>query len=315
MSHHNRLINLYTCALAPRTWQNKAAHVRVYIDFCHQNKLRPSSPSTYDLMSFLLFLSDRLRSPGAILNYFSSVKVWVRSTAGGGAAFEAPELSTFKRGILKMSKHVVARATPVSPREFKAIILALSNMSPKPHVIIIALLIAYLTLIRQSNIANISVGATGSPHVLKAKDIRRRKGALSVTLRSSKTRSSSDPPVVFRLPAIIGSPCCPVAAWDNYSRVVTLLPESPAFLLADGTKLTLTTLTRALRVASYSAFGVDKGLTLHGLRRGATQACQGAGLTLDQLMAAGTWRSSAVNSYLRAFHISAAPAALATLLV
>ena len=46
------------------------------------------------------------------------------------------------------------------------------------------------------------------------------------------------------------------------------------------------TLLRVLKLVSFAVFGYDKGYTL---RRGATQACQGAGLSLDNIMSAGMW--------------------------
>ena len=61
------------------------------------------------------------------------------------------------------------------------------------------------------------------------------------------------------------------------------------------------------------SFGRDNNVTPHSLRRGATPECQGVGLTLDH-MAAGTWQSDAVKSYLQAIHISAVPTALSQLL-
>ena len=42
-------------------------------------------------------------------------------------------------------------------------------------------------------------------------------------------------------------------------------------------------------IVSFAMFGIDKGYMLHSLRRGAAQACQGAGLSLGNIMAVGTW--------------------------
>ena len=67
---------------------------------------------------------------------------------------------------------------------------------------------------------------------------------------------------------------------------------------------------RAIKIALYAALGLDKGYTLHSLRRGAAQACQGSGLSLENIMRAGTWESKAVNSYLNSVHICAAPTVL-----
>ena len=61
-------------------------------------------------------------------------------------------------------------------------------------------------------------------------------------------------------------------------------------------------------------FCVDKGYTPHSLCRAAAQACQGAGLSLDNIMSAGMSGSNVVKTYLQALFISSGPAALGDLL-
>ena len=248
------------------------------------------------------------------MNYFSSVKLWVTSGPGDSAAFNVPEIKTMKRGIAKNSLHVVNKAPALNPDEFKAIITYMCGLSSPPYVLIAALLVGYLTLARQSNLVLTSTELVDSPHVLKFGHIKVVEGALLVTFVSTKTRFASAPPIIFRLPVQPGSVCCPVNAWLRYANSVTLTARSPAFVLPTGRYLSACTLLRALKLVSFAVFGYDKGFSLHSLRRGATQACQGAGLSLDTIMSAGMWRSSAINTYLQAIHISSAPAALSSML-
>ena len=58
----------------------------------------------------------------AMINYFSSVKVWITSSLGELSVFKAPKLKVMKRGLFKKSKHVPSRAPSVTPTEFKMII-------------------------------------------------------------------------------------------------------------------------------------------------------------------------------------------------
>ena len=271
------------------------------------------SPRVYDLLSFLLLLRDRLKSPGAIFNYFSSVKIWVTAGPGDSSAFSAYEISVIKRGLSKNSKHVPTRATPLCPLDFKRIIQCLFTLDPKPVVLIVSLLFGYFTLIRQSNLVTTG-SVTSSPHVLKFKDVEVTEEAVFITIISTKSHPATFAPVIFRLPALENSVCCPVTAWKLYIATVNPSPSSPAFLLPNGEPLSRHVLTRALKLISCSLFGPTKCFTLHSLRRGATQACQGAGLTLSNLMSAGMWRSAAVKNYLQPIHISAAPSALGKLL-
>ena len=102
-----------------------------------------------------------------------------------------------------------------------------------------------------------------SPYVLIRADVKLLDNAVLITLRSTKTRSASASPVVFRLPAIPYSPCYPVTAWNDYLQTVTHLPaNSPAFVLPNGTFLTTKSLVRAVRIVSLTVFHEDRNYTL-----------------------------------------------------
>ena len=93
-------------------------------------------------------MKDRLNASGSVLNYLSSVKTWGTSAAGNTAVFEAPEILIMKRGIVKNCSHAPSVAPSLSPLDFKAIIVYMHNMTPRPHVLITALLFGYFTLTR-----------------------------------------------------------------------------------------------------------------------------------------------------------------------
>ena len=132
MNHHECLMNAYMSSLAPRTWRNKMNHIKLYLNFCLEHDDTVHAPSVYDLLSYLLYLSDRLKSPGVVVNYFSSVKTWIKSGPGSTVAFDSYEVKIMKRGIFKNTKHVVAHAPPLVPLDFKRIITFLYSLIPIP---------------------------------------------------------------------------------------------------------------------------------------------------------------------------------------
>ena len=73
-------------------------------------------------------------------------------------------------------------------------------------------------------------------------------------------------------------------------------PDAPAFLVGPQVPLTTRELTSTLREA-LAAEGVPEAsrFTLHGLCRGAAQACAAQGVALSAIMAQGTWQSGAVH--------------------
>lgn len=313
LNDHLELVSAYSRALSINTWRNKALHVRVYLSFAQAHAFDPLAPTLYDILALLVHLDTRLRSPGAVLNYFSGVKTWLETMTGETAIFNSYQVKTLKRSITKNSNHIVTRARPLTPLEFKDLIVFLSGLGSDTRPVVVALIIAYLTLLRQSNIASLSSTSIG-PHTLRFEDVICTPNALHVTIHTTKTRSAAYPPLVFRLPALPSSPCCPVQAWVRYAKHLHPPPGSPAFLLNDGSALTVTALAKLLGHAASAVLQTNAHTTLHSLRRGAAQACLAAGLSLDDIKQAGSWKGSSVNAYLRAPVITAAPSALASLL-
>ena len=286
--------------------------MNTYMQFCDLHQVPYLAPGVYDLLSYLLFLKDRLKSVNSIMNYFSTVKLWVIAAKGNVDVFNAHEISLMKRGLIKNSTHEPAKAPIISPEELAMVVAHMRSLDPCPHVLPAALLM-FFTLARQCNIVATSEDTSSCPHLLRYRDVKVYKGDLYVTIRSTKTHFASYPSIIFKIPSILFSVCCPVTAWHNYIHTVNILPDSPALVLPSGEALTAKILLRALKLTCVEIFGSDRDVTLHSIRRGATQACQSSGLSIENIMAAGMWRSGAVNTYLQDTLISSAPAALAKL--
>ena len=104
-----------------------------------------------------------------MLAYFNTVKSWVLAGSWDSSVFSAPEVQLLKKGIVRTSSHIPVPASPPPPADFKRIILFLTSLHPTPFTIIVALLLAYFTLLRQSNLLCPS-NALG-PHALRFKDV------------------------------------------------------------------------------------------------------------------------------------------------
>ena len=151
MKHHERLMSTYTSVLAPRTWRIKLTHIRLYLQFCLDHDMTIHSPTVYDLLSYILFLLDRLKSPDAIVSYFS-VKLWIASGPGSALAFGTYKVKTMKRDIFKNTRHVVSHIPPFVPADFKRIFSFLYTLSQIPVGLIAALVLGYFMPQRQSNL-------------------------------------------------------------------------------------------------------------------------------------------------------------------
>ena len=199
MKQHQRLLDTYASVLGSRMWINKTAHINIYHTFCKDHSVNVFSPMIYDLLSLLLLLNDKFKTPNTVMCYFSSVKTWVCSHNRQELAFHAYEIKLIKRAIFKHSEHIPKQAPPVTPQQFTAIIRFLTALNPPLRVLITALLVGYLTMSHQSNLGCHSINPSQNPHVLLYQDVKLTESALIITVRSTKMhRGEKTPTSGFR---------------------------------------------------------------------------------------------------------------------
>ena len=169
---------------------NKSHHPRTYQKFCKLYEVVPLAPSVYNLLSFLMHLASFLSAPGSVMNYFISIKSWVESIAGPKRSYQ---IKVMKQGILKNSLHRVKKALPLTPEDFSTIISFLLVVSPPLLACIAALIIAYATLVRVSNLLASSPDVVTN-HTLKFGDVSCCGDTLTLVFHSTKTRFPSAAP-------------------------------------------------------------------------------------------------------------------------
>ena len=272
----------------------------------------PLRLSQYTLMTYVLHLQTKFKSPSAMMNYISGACTWVLTSDGLALAFDTYFM---KRDMQRMSSHVPAQAPPLLPIVVYNAIQFYSTIGPNHHVLVASLLIGYFTLLRQSNLFY-SCRLYDPDHILRARDIAVTKDGLCVRVRSFKMTMKSAPSINILLPTIPSSPYCLVMVWITYVSQTRLPLDGPAFITSDGCPLTarafIDTLRLALTVAGHPLPG---SITDHSLRRGATQACALHGLSLSDIRQFRNWRTNAVYTYVHRQFIDSVPKSLAKSLV
>ena len=306
------MMTIYSGGLARGTQKNRLRQAYRYVSFMRAHHLPPTAPDEYDILQFATYLTHMKLSPQSTANAISGAKCWVREAGGEVRAFESHALTRLKRGLNRQTKRVITQAPALQPALMISITKFLLQVGPPAYTPLAALLTAYFTLIRQSNLVSPSPNIWHATHVLKRGDITPHPKGLSVRINSSKTITSHQQSVSLLLPSIPGSILCPVAAW---SRAVTCCPaplEAPAFMSSPQTPLDQRTLTQILR-GTLSALGVKNfaSYTLHSLRRGGAQACHALKVPPEAIKAQGTWESDAVFNYIPRQAPTEAPVALA----
>lgn len=287
-------------ALAPGTIKNRMAQAALYIKFMLAYNFNYLTPNIAELAMYYQFLGNTFAAPATVKNHASGAKAWVQLHGGDVSYFGAPELGMMSKSILEGSTHIPSPAAPITPRDIKTICSYIDSLPNAHPALKAAILIAFATFLRVSNVLSPSRTSWGGAHTLLAQDIQFLEGRLLVSIRSTKTRRHGRPHVIPILP-VRDAKICPVAAWFAYYQAVRPCPLGPAFMINERTPLTPGPVVKLMRTA-LRQFGNHQGdhISFHSLRRGAAQTAAKNGATQEDIMFHGTWKSaSGVEAYLK----------------
>ena len=108
----------------------------------------PLRLSQYTLMTYVLHLQTKLKSPSAVMNYISGTRTWVFASDELALAFDMYLMKLMKCGTTRMSSHVPAQAPPLLSIDVRNAIWFYSTIGLNPHELVASLLIGYFTLLR-----------------------------------------------------------------------------------------------------------------------------------------------------------------------
>lgn len=308
------MMSLYDKGLAVGTHKNRLRQAAMFVEFMTCHELDPTRPEQYDILQFVTHLAEQNLSPASIYNIISGAKSWVVAAGGDGELFSSKASARLKRGIAKTLGRQLRQAPALSPSDLYLVISFMTKLGPPAASPIAALLTAYFTFMRQSNLL-VPTGRTwNTPHTIRREDVTPHSQGLLVTIKSSKTIMSANQATALLLPRIPGSILCPVTAWYRAIEGCPAAPTAPAFMSTPTRPLDVRTLTNMLRSTLEAVHIPDAhSYTLHSLRRGGARACHAQGVPPAAIMAQGTWESDAVYRYIPRQAPSAAPVALAEL--
>lgn len=287
-------------SLAPGTIRNRLNQAKIYIKFMLSYGFDYMNPGIMELTMFAQFLSNSFAAPTTVKNHMSGAKNWVQLHCGHIENFGAQELAMMSKSILEKSAHVPSPASPITSEDMKVICAYIDSLKNPHPAYKAAILLAFSTFLRVSNVLSQSLSAWGGEHTLQASNIRINGDSLLVTIRSTKTRRHGAPHFLQVFPAH-NIRTCPVQAWTAYVRTVRPCPLGPAFMLDDHTPLTPGPVVNLMRKAITKNGQIRKGrISFHSLRRGGAQTAVNNGATKLQIMNHGTWKStSGVEAYIK----------------
>lgn len=246
---------------------------------------------------YIKFMANSYASPASIKNYLSGAKYWVTVHAGDISSFLSLETSEMIRAVVAESNHVPSPAAPLPPSYLKVICEFLDSHSSVIKSIKPCILLTFACMLRSSNVLCPNLSSWAGAHTLLASDVIVCADSLTVIIRSTKTTSKKNP-VLLKVLNSSSTIMCPVKAWRDYVRCINPSPFGPAFITAAGLPLTPPPVVAAMRAALTHAGVVNADqFSMHSLRRGAAQAASGEGVSNQEIMRHGIWKSPQGLSY------------------
>lgn len=287
-------------SLAPGTVKNRLSQAALYIKFMVSYGFDYLNPDITQLAMYYQFLGNSYQSPATVKNHASGAKAWVELHRGNIQHFSAQELGMMSKSIVEGSGHITNQAAPISPTDIKVICAYIDALEGAHPAFKAAILLAFATFLRVSNVLSPAVSSWGGSHTLLAKDIIEVDKGLMVIIRSTKTRRQGKPHILSVLRTPLQS-MCPVHAWKVYYNMVRPCPLGPAFMLDDECPLTPAPVVNLIRTAlNKMGRQTASRVSFHSLRRGGAQTAAKNGATIEQIMQHGTWKSnSGVETYLK----------------
>lgn len=294
-----QMASSYRQAIAPGTAANRHKQAQEYIEFAILYRLSYLEPTITQACMFVQFLANKHTAPNTVKNYISGARTWIEEHGGNNSAFQSSQCGQLIKGLTKKSDHIPKQASPLKPHHIRIICQFLDESPSASLGVKPALLIGYSCFLRASNLFTPSIFSWQGPHTLLAGDIRVQDGTLSIFIRSTKTRSKNQP-LVFTISQANDPLVCPVRAWIRYNRIVEPWALGPAFLHANNLPITSRQVTAIMRLALKHQTDINAArVSLHSLRRGATQTSVDMDIPLETIKTRGTWAShSGMNPYL-----------------
>lgn len=291
------MVDTYSQALAPGTYQNRFKQAKYYVTFCVLYNVNVLFPSMVQACMYAQYLANAFKAVSSVKNYLSGARSYIVEHGGNAQPFATIQVDHMIKSITKRSTHVVRRAFPLKPQHLMAISNYLDVSPLTPRSIKAAILIGFSCYLRSSNLLAPSFSILEGSHTLLAKNIVVVGNDLKVKVCTTKSTNNS---YVLVIPSNTNLLLCPVTAWITYVRSTSLDPNGPAFMLDRVSPLTSGVVVKIMRDALSRFPDVPvQDITMHSLRRGAAQSAQDAGAPISDIMRRGAWKSkSGLKPYL-----------------
>ena len=302
----------YTAAFATKTMRNRQEQAKVYVSFMMSYKGDYLNPTVTELLLFIQLLANSYKSPQTVANTLSGAKNYVLEAGGNTQAFTNRLIRNLLNGVKKGSTHKVTQAPALSITFIRKMYDTLVTLSPFGQVVGTILLFAFATFLRQSNVV---FTPDAFNHMLCKRHVTFSTNHMWVTVPTTKTLSTGQG-VVLPVKKNSQSKYCPVMAYIALQSISPGPPSAPLFTLPGTTTPVSAAECNLLLQAVAAALGhpLANRVSIHSMRRSASQLCAQHGVSEVDIQQHGTWASSAIYTYVPKVTFTKVPATIAAIL-
>jgi integrase len=273
--------------------------VRTLATFCIFYECSFPNVSTATLLSFTEFLADNHLAPSTITNYISSIKAVFRRLAINVSQFDS---NLLKLSLKSLERNAPVRYKPKPILSIEQINVLLNNAKQQSFYVFfkLSVLLAFLAMLRISNIACVSLESFDILRNITRGDIVKTNDGLSITIKWSKTLQSYRQSAIVNVPQIPGSELCPVAAFDELNKKYPVNENMPlmAYQVSNKTFIVKRNVLQSMLKQAATKSNILHNITYHIFRRSAASIAFAAGVPFQQIQAHGTWASESIWSYI-----------------
>lgn len=153
----------FSNALAPGTIKNRRFQASLYIKFMLLYNFNIMNPSALALAMYSQFLANSYKAPGTVKNHLSGVRAWLSLHNGSTTNFFSPEVGLMTKSIIEKSDHTPSPAPAITAEDVRTICLY-QDKNPHPPAIKAAVLLAFTTFMRVSNVLSPNIHSWGGRH-------------------------------------------------------------------------------------------------------------------------------------------------------
>lgn len=247
-------------------------------------------------MAFVVFLEHNYRTYKCVNNMIGTLTACLKRAHIDVSSFLLPEVQTLLRSMSINKRIPPDQRPPVSTQALRRIVIHLRSHQPAGDRLAVAVLVMFVTGLRQSNIAATSQKLFDSTRQLTWSDISWRHDHVKLCIKWGKAQQQISNRYV-RIPRASDPELCTMTALRNiYSSACR--PDTPVIAFKDMKPIPLRYLTKRWKDTMNALGLAPYRFTLHSLRRGGARFLQNSGLKTESIAGHIGWRSRAVYEYI-----------------